>query len=346
MTRMEHRNFHFRIRMICMILFSCGFMACTAVPATSFDITGAETPEPTGTTQNTGEPTAVPTGMPSPTLSPTLLPPQSVTPSPTLTATPTVTITATPTVTVSPTPVPTETPAASAYSIARLLSIGMEPLGQTMYVWGGGWNEEDTGAGVEACTLGISPAWAEFAALQDATYDYQNTLYQIHNGLDCSGYIGWLLYNLLETENGKEGYVMSSSQMAKRFSELGFGEYTPAGQVTDWQAGDIMSMNGHAWMALGTCEDGSVVLLHASPPGVILSGTKLPDGSESIAVQLASHYMKTYYPEWYARYPDTSRPHSYLTNSHRMRWYKDVLSDEEGLRELSADEVLAWMYAD
>jgi len=269
------------------------------------------------------------------------------TPAPTTmnTPMPTQTIASTPTNTPAPTQIVAQRQP-EHLSVARLLRLGKEPLGHTMYVWGGGWNQEDTAAGEEARSLGVSPVWADFAAKQDETYNYKDTRFQIHEGLDCSGYIGWLMYNFLETKDGEAGYVMKAAGMASSFAERGFGEFTSSAHVTDWQAGDIMSMDGHVWMALGMCEDGSVVLLHASPPGVILSGTKLPDGSESMAVELASYYMKTCYPEWYARYPDTSRPHSYLTNSHRMRWHKEVLSDEEGLRGQSADAVLAWMFAD
>lgn len=42
-----------------------------------------------------------------------------------------------------------------------------------MYIWGGGWNEEDTGAGVEATRLGLAPAWVEFTSQQDSSYDYE-----------------------------------------------------------------------------------------------------------------------------------------------------------------------------
>ena len=231
------------------------------------------------------------------------------------------------------------------YSIARLLQIAKAPLGQTMYVWGGGWNEEDTGAGADACTIGVSPRWAEFAAQQDASYDYDDTRYQIHDGLDCSGYMGWLVYNLLETEDGRQGYVTKATDMASDLAKRGFGEYTPAEEVTDWKAGDIMSMKGHVWMALGMCEDGSVVLLHASPPGVMLSGTRLSDGSVSQAELLANEYMSTYYPNWYERYPITVRDYEYLTKSSRMRWSEEVLSDEQGLRGMSAEEVLQWLFA-
>ena len=45
-----------------------------------------------------------------------------------------------------------------------------------MYIWGGGWNEEDTGAGVEATRLGLAPAWVEFTSQQDSSYDYEDHL--------------------------------------------------------------------------------------------------------------------------------------------------------------------------
>ena len=229
-------------------------------------------------------------------------------------------------------------------SIERLLFLAKEPLGKTMYVWGGGWNEEDSGAGVETVTLGVSPAWERFAKKQDAAYDFNQTRYQIHNGLDCSGYIGWLIYNFLETENGKEGYVVKSSEMASFLAKKGLGEYTESTQVQDWKPGDIMSMKGHVWMSLGSCEDGSVVVLHASPPGVTLSGTLLPDGSESMALQLAKKYMKENYPKWYKKYGVKACGYKYLTASSQMRWNEEWVKDAQGLQEKSAKEVLEMLF--
>ena len=230
-------------------------------------------------------------------------------------------------------------------SIEHLLNLAKEPLGKTMYVWGGGWNEEDTGAGTEAVTLGVSPKWEEFAAKQDGSYNFNNTRYQIHNGLDCSGYIGWLVYNLMETENEKPGYVVSASKVAKYLAAKGFGEYTESSQVRDWQPGDILSMEGHVWMSLGSCEDGSVVVLHASPPGVTLSGTLLPDGSRSRALELAERYIGTYYPQWFEMYGVKACEYRYLTDSDRMRWSTGILSDKYSLREKNADEVLMWLFS-
>lgn len=235
-------------------------------------------------------------------------------------------------------------PEPDTVSVLDFLQIATEPVGSTMYVWGGGWNEEDTGAGIEAVTLGISPQWALFAAQQDSSYDHDDTRYQIHDGLDCSGYVGWAVYNIMETENGNPGYVCSSTKMAQTLSQRGLGDYIPAEDMTQWLPGDIMSMKGHVWISAGMCDDGSVLLLHASPPGVIFSGTRLIDGSDSEAVALARQIMQTHYPDWYARYPDCARPHSYLTTSSAMRWSDEMLDDPEGLRTLTAPEVAQLLY--
>lgn len=268
--------------------------------------------------------TTTPTTEPVPT---TTVPPTTVPP------------TTVPPTTVPPTTVP------DTVSILDFLKIATQPVGSTMYIWGGGWNEEDTGAGIEAVTLGVSPRWEEFAALQGSGYDMDDTRYQIHDGLDCSGYVGWAVYNALETENGRPGYVMSSTKMAQTYADMGLGTYIPASEMRTWQAGDIMSMKGHVWIAVGQCADGSVLLLHASPPGVMFSGTKMPDGSESQATGLAERIMRDYYPNWYARFPESARPHSYLTESSAMRWSADVLPDDEGLRNMTAEEIVEMLFA-
>lgn len=226
-------------------------------------------------------------------------------------------------------------------SLLDFLQIATMPVGKTMYVWGGGWNEEDTAAGIEAVSLGVSEAWVEFAAQQDASYDYNNTRYQIHDGLDCSGYVGWSVYNTLETENGKEGYVLSATKMAQDFADRGLGEYISTSNLENhWQAGDIMSMDGHVWIVVGMCEDGSVLFLHASPPGVMFNGTNLPDGSKSQAVKLAEQVMSTHYPDWYVKYPNCARDYSYLTTSSAMRWNCETLTDAENLSRMTAEEVV------
>lgn len=229
-------------------------------------------------------------------------------------------------------------------SLLDFLKIAVQPVGSTMYVWGGGWNEADDGAGIEAVTLGVSERWAEFAAAQDSSYDYHDTEYQIHDGLDCSGYVGWAVYNVLETENGRDGYVLGATKMAKNYADRGLGEYIPTSDLTEWMPGDIMSMDGHVWIVVGMCDDGSVLFLHASPPGVIFCGTALPDGSKSQAVALAEQIMSTHYPAWYEKFPNCSRSHSYLTRSWAMRWSRDVLCDDEDLCGMTAEQIVNMIY--
>ena len=231
-------------------------------------------------------------------------------------------------------------------SMENLLFTAKEPLGDTMYVWGGGWNEEDTGAGIEAVTIGVSPRWKEFTAQQDADYNFKDTEYQIHDGLDCSGYVGWVIYNVFETENGsgeEDGYVMKASSMAEAFAGVGWGTYRKASEVTEWKPGDIMSMEGHVWICLGMCDDGSVLLMHSSPPGVRISGTYMADGRKSQAVELAEQCMRQQYPRWFEKYPECGVKNNYLTTAAQMRW-NETLSDEYGIREMDAYETVEFLF--
>ncbi len=238
--------------------------------------------------------------------------------------------------------IPQESPALPApgiKSMENLLLTALVPVGRTMYVWGGGWNEEDTGAGIEAMSFGVSAGWEAFAAEQTSDYDYKKTEYQIHDGLDCSGYIGWLIYNVFETEEALPGYVYPSTQMAEKFAANGWGEYL-TDDITEWKPGDICSMPGHVWMSLGMCEDGSVLLVHASPPGVRLSGTRLKNGEKSEAIKMAEEYMKENHPQWYEKYPASDVSYNYLTKSKVFRWAPSILEDSQGIQDMTAAEVL------
>ena len=248
----------------------------------------------------------------------------------------------TPTISPTPTPIPTPTPTISPQSMKQLLSCALLPVGSTMYIWGGGWNEEDTGAGSGATIIGTSPQWKLFASLQDSTYNEKNHRYEIQNGLDCSGYIGWIIYNVFEQENNKEGYVFKSSTIASEYSKKGWGDYIV--NPDTFLVGDIVSMSGHVWLSLGMCDDNSVVLLHSSPPGVSICGTKLADGSESQAIKLAKYYMETYFPEWQQKYPNRGVSHSYTKNVTVLRWNSSTLFDIISYQALNAKAILELLF--
>ena len=226
-------------------------------------------------------------------------------------------------------------------TIRQLLETALEPVGSTMYIWGGGWNRVDTGE------MGVPDRWEAFFEKQTSNYNYRYTRYQVNDGLDCSGYVGWVLYNTFNTESGNGGYVMLAQNMAKTYAGWGWGAYESPQAFTDHKAGDIMSLpSGHVFIVIGRCPDESVVIVHASPNGCMINGTVNKKGKKkSQAWKLARKYMRKYYPEWYAKYPDVSRGASYLKSYSRMSWYVDgrknsVMSDPEGLRNMNAAQVL------
>lgn len=233
-------------------------------------------------------------------------------------------------------------------TIKNFLQIALSPVGSTMYVWGGGWNKADAAAGMETKSIGLSARWRRFAYSKKSSYQYKDYQYQIHDGLDCSGYVGWCIYNVLHMENEKNGYVFNASKQAKLYSDLKFGQYIEARSVKSYQAGDIMSSTckccSHVWIVIGMCLDGSVVLLHSSPAGVQISGTQTREGRNGEACQLARKYMKKYYRKWYRRFPKVERDYRYLFHYAQMKWRtmgEDViLSDPDGYRFMDAESIL------
>ncbi len=225
-------------------------------------------------------------------------------------------------------------------TIKQMLQIALKPVGKTVYVWGGGWSKKIS------TRIGVSPKWEAFFDKQTSSYDYRTTRYQTNNGLDCSGYVSWVLYNTFHTKKGQGSFLMLAQLMAKTYASWGWGSYKSARKFKKYKAGDIMSLaSGHVFIVIGRCSDGSIVLVHSSPKGVMINGTVSKTGKKkSKAWKLAKKYMKKYYPEWYAKFPDVSRSSSYLTSYSKMSWYideeKSVMSDPEGLRKMDAAHVL------
>ena len=271
-------------------------------------------------------------------------------------------------------------------TLANFLKTALEPVGCTLYIYGGGWNWQDDDAGVQAKSLGVSPDWVRFFEEQDENYTYKskdgdeanadptasyfpyggyNEYY--YAGLDCSGYLGWVIYNTFETEDGKDGYVTFASNTALMLSEMGLGEWTqdiaaPAeGNSYEMKPGDVMSINGHTWISLGTCDDHSIVILHSSPadsrtgqPGGGVEISAIGTSEECEAYQLADWYMSEYFPEWYERYPvKLADPETYFTfegeSAGRFTWDvssdEEVFADPEELQDMTPSDVLSFLFS-
>ncbi len=233
-------------------------------------------------------------------------------------------------------------------TILHFLQTALKPVGKTLYIWGGGH-----GAGVDT-TYGVLPQWEKFFKSKGKNYDYRNYRWQLYNGLDCSGYVGWALYNTFNTESGHGSLTMLAQDMAYTYGKSWkWGKYRSARKFKNQKAGDIMSLAaGHVYIVVGRCSDGSLVILHSSPRGVMINGTVSKTGkSKSKAWKLAKKYMKKYYPAWMKKFKKTSelrRGYSYLTSYSQMQWYIDrensIMSDPEGLRKMSADKVLKVLF--
>ena len=244
-------------------------------------------------------------------------------------------------------------------TLKNLLCTALRPVGETLYVYGGGWNEEDTGASKEAVSIGLPRSWLDFFRQQSDTYDYKD-FYPINGrnqygwaGADCSGYLGWALYNVMNKSSGGAGYVSPSTGMAHRLAEqYGFGRWTQAGEP--FRPGDLFSMRGHVWLCVGVCRDGSLVILHSTPspsrtghPGGGVQLSALSDKENCQALSLARHYMRVCCPEWSARYDAVCKPLAAYTaiegeQAGHFSWTigKSGLADPEGYRRMGAEVIL------
>ena len=120
----------------------------------------------------------------------------------------------------------------------------------------------------EAVTPFPSPAWKTFFLSQDEGYDYRRFRGSGCNpwhgaGLDCSGYLGWVIYAALHRKSGLEGYVYPSTEMAGALAARGLGQLVCP--PCRFLPGDLFSMEGHVWLCVGVCRDESLVIAHSSP---------------------------------------------------------------------------------
>lgn len=269
-------------------------------------------------------------------------------------------------------------------TLKNFLATAFMPVGKTLYVYGGGWDWQDVGSAIQTRTIGVSKDWVRFFNAQDENYTYRdkdgdsanedpahsyypyggyNEYY--YAGLDCSGYIGWTIYNVMNKESGLDGYVMGSTKMAKTLSEKGWGTWTqkvekPENQKdSSFLPGDIFSISGHVWLCLGTCEDGSILILHSTPS---MSRTGQPGGGPELsaigenedceAYKLADQYMSEYFPEWYKRYPVALKEYDQYTlmdneNTGKFSWNvtgEEGLRDPDGYQSMTPEEIMTDLF--
>jgi hypothetical protein len=290
-------------------------------------------------------------------------------------------------------------------TLKNLLATAFEPVGTALYIYGGSWDWEDDTSSLQSTTIGLSQSWIDFFQQNngldfsyktpveaegdedDAYTDEQkaNSYYPFgawneyyYAGIDCSAYIGWLVYNVRNTTSStnpaEDGFVGGSTKTANRFAGYGWGTksrepVTFNGGANDLKVGDIFSMSGHVWMVVGNCSDGSVVIIHSTASknrndvygggGVQLSAMNPNDPTDKNceAYRLATTYMSTYYPEWYKYHDVMLRNWDSYTKIASGSTSKDLagkftwdlsgeamLTDPDGYANMSAAEILADLF--
>ena len=236
---------------------------------------------------------------------------------------------------------PQTTAPGSQRTIKNYLAGALLPVGKALYVWGGGWTD--------ATRKGVSPEWLEWYNSQTSSYDYNNyrdlSAANRAKGLDCSGFVGWAAYQVMQTKSGVGyGYTVVASDVGSAYKSNGWGA---VGNQT-WLAnhdykflpGDVGFNEGHVWIVLGQCKDKSLVIVHSTPQaGCQIAGTPTPSGNySSEAIELAKKYMSRF-PGYTKYHYNTSSGH-YIKNGSYFRWNRTTLADPDGYTNMTADQIL------
>ena len=239
--------------------------------------------------------------------------------------------------------------------ISSVIQNALKPVGKTLYVWGGGWNVTDNGSGETTLYEGVWPQWEQYFWNNKNNYSYRPGQIAWENGnrdyrfwgLDCSGYIGWTVYNSVQKGRSTGGYVTASTKIADSLAWYGFGNAVSCTPNSAFYPGDIVSIKGHCFLCLGQCQDGSVLILHSTPNGgVQMSGT-VKGGSSSLASRLAQEFMQEYYPDWCSCFGKEGRQSvnasDYLYGT-KFSWQNaGAVYDAQGLKGKTAEQILNYI---
>ena len=239
---------------------------------------------------------------------------------------------------------PNATASTGTKTIKNYLAGALQPVGQALYVWGGGWND--------STRKGVSPKWKQWYnkwLSNPSGYDYNNyrdlTAVNRAKGLDCSGFVGWSAYQVMQSQsNVGSGYTVVSGEIGSYYKSIGWGTIVNQSYLskTEWKMkpGDIGYNSGHTWIVLGQCSDKSLVIIHSTPQaGCQIAGTTTPTGnSNSEAVVLANKYMAKY--SGFTKFNYHPSCGNYIRNGNYLRWKSSVLSDPDGYGNMTADQIL------
>ena len=74
------------------------------------------------------------------------------------------------------------------HTLQNLLRTALMPVGIALYVYGGGWNRQDTGSGNTAMHIGLPQSWIDFFDCQNACYTYRSDSNPAHSYYPTGGW--------------------------------------------------------------------------------------------------------------------------------------------------------------
>lgn len=239
------------------------------------------------------------------------------------------------------TTVPTATN--NARTVKNYLLNALQPIGQCLYVWGG-W--------AHGTTKGVPNDWKTFYSQHaGSSYNFHNYEYQRTKGVDCSGFVGWCAYQVMQSKSGVgSGYTVVSGSVGSTYVSYGWGSIVTQSALAKNNykiyPGDVGYSSAHTWIMLGQCKDGSCVIVHSTNHGgPQLAGTPTPSGGYNSQAQvLAKKYMAKFpnYNKYISMYkPSTG---NYIKNGQFFRWNRATLSDPDGYMNKTADQILADLF--
>ena len=142
-------------------------------------------------------------------------------------------------------------------TIKNYLAGALMPVGKALYVWGGGWNDS-TRKGLSDTMTNWYNKWSA----NPSGYDYNNyrdlSTSNRAKGFDCSGFVGWSAYQVMQTQSGVGyGYTVVSGEIGSYYKGKGWGTIVNQSYLSQngWELkpGDIGYNDGHTWIVLGQC---------------------------------------------------------------------------------------------
>lgn len=189
---------------------------------------------------------------------------------------------------------------------------------------------QEKGFGTEQDSIGVQPGWVCYA--QDMGFALEHSKYGVFT----------------KNQNAEELDPEEDPYDGEKIERTG---------DTDFRPGDIYTYGTgqkHVWMCLGICDDGSVLFVHCSEPGVFICGTVPSEGATSKASALSSEYMKRYYIDFYNKFGAPTRIGGktadgkftgYLKYS-QFKWNDSEMTDPGSLRTMSAADVMNSIYCE